>query len=148
MKTVPMLMLASLLALPAFAHDDATLDKAKSPNGGQLRMAGAYHLELVVAKDNAEAREGPVLIYLTDHAENKIAAKGMSATVTLLAGKMKSSATLLPDGDNRLKGSAKYVSDPNMKAVVTLKRPDGGTEQARFTPLARMPVGGAAHAGH
>lgn len=39
---------AVLLATPAFAHDDATLDAMAAPHGGQLRMSGAYHLELVL----------------------------------------------------------------------------------------------------
>jgi hypothetical protein len=144
MKTLSLLIAAALLSAPAFAHDDATLDKVKTPNGGQLRMAGAYHLELVVAKGNKEAVESPVFVYLTDHADNKIDAKGMSANAMLLAGKYKASTVLVPDGDNRLKGSAKYVSDPDMKVVITLKRPDGTTEQARFTPMAQA----LAHQGH
>ena len=32
----------ALSAAPAFAHDDAQLDKAKNPNGGQLRHAGLH----------------------------------------------------------------------------------------------------------
>ena len=31
-----------------FPTDDATLDKMKTPHGGQMRMAGAYHFELVL----------------------------------------------------------------------------------------------------
>ena len=42
---------AALFAVPAFAHDDATLDAMAAPHGGQLRMSGAWHLELVLAKD-------------------------------------------------------------------------------------------------
>jgi hypothetical protein len=42
---------AALFAAPAFAHDDATLDAMAAPHGGQLRMSGAWHLELVLAKD-------------------------------------------------------------------------------------------------
>ena len=41
---------AALFAAPAFAHDDATLDAMAAPHGGQLRMSGAGHLELVLAK--------------------------------------------------------------------------------------------------
>jgi hypothetical protein len=39
----------------ALAHTDDFLDTQKAPNGGQQRMAGAYHFELVVAKDSKEA---------------------------------------------------------------------------------------------
>lgn len=139
MKTFAFALAAAGLAVSAHAHDDATLDAMAAPQGGQLRMAGAYHLELVVARDNKEAREAPVLLYLSDHAGNKVPSKGVGATVALLAGKQRATVALMPDGDNRLKGVARYISDPAMKAVVTLKLPDGSGEQARFTPLAKAP---------
>ena len=90
-------------ALPAWAHDDATLDKMKAPNGGQVRMAGVYHFELLLARDSKEAKDNPVIVFVTDHADGKVASKGMKATVTLLGGGQKASVELQPDGDNRLK---------------------------------------------
>lgn len=137
-------LIAALVATAALAHDDATLDRVKAPHGGQLRMAGAYHLELVVARDNKEARESPVTVFVTDHADNKIPTQGMSATVNLLAGKTKAAVTLQSDGGNGLKGLASYPSVAGMKAVVTLRLPDGRTEQARFSPLAAS-SGGHVH---
>ena len=50
---------AALFAAPAFAHDDATLDAMAAPHGGQLRMSGAYHLELVLAKDARQVPDTP-----------------------------------------------------------------------------------------
>lgn len=120
----------------AFAHDDATLDKMKTPNGGQLRMAGPYHFELLVDKNNKEAKDSPVTVYLTDHGEKKIPAAGASGTATILAGKSKVTVPLAPAGDNKLSGLGKYVSDPHMKVVVSVVFPDKKTEQARFAPLA------------
>lgn len=128
-------------ALPAQAHDDAYLDTLKAPHGGQLRMAGAFHYELVVVKDSTEAKDNPVLVYLTDHAGTKIPSAGASGTVTLLAGKQKATANLVPDGDNRLKAVAKYASSPDLKAIVSITPAGQGTEQARFTPMA-MAAGG------
>jgi hypothetical protein len=141
-------LLAALLgaASLAFAHEDAVLDKLTTPNGGQLRMAGVYHFELVLAKGGKEAKDSPVLVYVTDHADGKIPSKGMKATVTLLGGGQKASAELVPDGDNRLKGSARYVASPDLKAVVTVTAADGKTEQARFTPFAKAAAD--PHAGH
>lgn len=123
-------------AAVAQAHDDATLDAMKAPHGGQIRMAGAYHLELVVSRDSKEAKENPIVLHVTDHAEKKVDTKGLSATATLLSGKVKATAALSPDGDNRLKGVARYASDPGLKVVISLKLPGGQVEQARFTPLA------------
>lgn len=134
----PRLLAAAALAFggpAAFAHDDASLQLMKAPNGGQLRMAGAYHLELVVAKDSKEAKDNPVAVYLTDHGGNKIPAAGVTGTATLLAGKAKVTVPLLPAGDNKLAGTGSYASAPQMKAVVSLTLADKKTEQARFTPL-------------
>ncbi|MCC7150704.1 MAG: hypothetical protein IT501_01790, partial [Rubrivivax sp.] len=53
MKSLVSFMAALAMAIAsagAMAHDDATMDKQKAPNGGQLRMAGPYHFELVLAK--------------------------------------------------------------------------------------------------
>jgi len=118
-----------------FAHDDATLDKMKAPNGGQLRMAGPYHFELLVDKNNKEAKDSQVTVYLTDHGEKKIPAAGTSGTATILAGKSKVTVPLSPAGDNKLSGIGKYVSDGHMKVIVSIVFPDKKTEQARFSPL-------------
>ncbi len=124
------------LASPSLlAHSDEILDTQKAPNGGQLRMAGAYHFELVVAKDSKETKDNPVIVYVTDHAGAKIPTVGAGGTATLLAGKQKASVKLVPDGDNRLRGVGKYVSTPDMKVVVAITLSGKPAEQARFTPL-------------
>lgn len=134
-----LLAVATLFASgAALAHSDAHLDTLKAPNGGQLRMVGIYHYELVVAKDSKTAKDNPVVVYVTDHAGTKIPTAGASGTATLLAGKTKATLTLTPDGDNRLKGVAKYASTPDLKAVVSITLAGKTAEQARFTPLAPM----------
>ena len=58
MKPMQSLLFSAALMLAgssAFAHSDEYLDTQKTPNGGQQRMAGIYHFELVVAKDSKEA---------------------------------------------------------------------------------------------
>jgi hypothetical protein len=132
-------------ATPALAHDDAMLDAMKSAHGGQVRMAGIYHFELVVAKDAKAVKENPVLVYVTDHAGNKIATAGARGTATLLAGKQKTSVTLKPDGDSRLKGVASYAATPGMKVVLAITLPGQPPVQARFTPLAAAPDEHANH---
>lgn len=131
-------ILAGLLAASggAYAHSDEYLDTTKAPHGGQLRMAGIYHYELEVAKDSKEVKDNPIVVFVTDHAGQKIPTAGAAGTATILAGKMKASAALVPDGDNRMKGSAQYASTPTMKAVISITLPGKPAEQARFTPLA------------
>lgn len=141
MKRFLILALAACSSL-AFAHDDATLDRMSAPNGGQLRMAGPYHFELVLAKDSKEAKDNAVAVYLTDHGNNKIPTAGMSGSATLLSGKSKITVPLAPAGGNKLAGTGRYASDPQLKAVVALTFADKQTEQARFTPLAPLMAGG------
>jgi hypothetical protein len=126
----------------AFAHSDEYLDTQKAPNGGQLRMAGAYHFELIVAKDSKEAKDNPVIVYVTDHAGTKVPTVGAIGTATLLVGKIKTAVTLMPSGDNRLKGIGNYASTPDMKAIVSITLSGKTAEQARFTPLAAAVVQG------
>lgn len=131
-------VLLALTGLPAFAHGDAKhLDGQVGPHGGQLRQAGARHFELVVAKDGQASKESPVFVYVTDQAGAKVSSAGASGTATLLAGKARMTLSLMPDGDNRLKGTGKYVSAPDMKAIVAVTLAGKSAEQARFTPLAQ-----------
>jgi hypothetical protein len=135
-KTIAVLLGLTFAAGAALAHDDAWLDTQQAPNGGQLRMAGPYHFELVLTKDSREVRENPVVVYVTDHADRKISTTGAKGSATILAGKHKSTVTLQPDGDNRMKGIARYASLPDTKVVVSVTLAGKQPEQARFTPLA------------
>ncbi|MDD3352177.1 hypothetical protein [Zoogloea sp.] len=127
-------LVLALFVGPVLAHDDATLDAMPSPHGGQVRMAGAYHLELVLRKDVKPGQPAPVHLHLSDHGGNPVAVKGSSASATLLAPGGKVVVSLKPVG-NRLEGSAVYGADPATKALVTVKFADGQTETARFEPF-------------
>ena len=150
MKTLNALIfaIAALAGSGAQAHSDEYLDTQKAPNGGQLRMAGVYHFELVVSRDSKEAKDNPVVVYVTDHAGTKVPTVGAGGTVTLLGGKQKTSVKLVPDGDNRLKGVGKYASTPDLKAVVSVTVAGKPAEQARFTPLAPVAAAAVAKDGH
>lgn len=137
------LVAAALSAGGALAHDDKSLDARKAPHGGQLRMAGDYHFELVLVRDSSEAKDNPVVVHVTDHADQQVVTKGASGKVTLVGrGGFKAEALLAPDGDNRLRGVARYASDPGLVAVVQVTLPGRKPEQARFTPLAARPASG------
>lgn len=144
MTRILLTVLALALALPAVAHDDATLDAMATPHGGQMRMAGPYHFELVVA-------ERQLTLYLSDHADQPVASQGVRGTATVLSGG-KASVPLESAGANVLRGTGDFAVGPEMKVVVSLTFPDEKTWQARFTPWDRMqgtkPAGAAAPAGH
>ncbi len=139
-------LLAALNSPAVLSHSDEYLDTQTTPNGGQMRMAGAYHYELVVAKDSKTVKENPVVVYVTDHGGTKISTAGARGAATILVGKLKATVNLVPDGDNRLKGFAKYASMPDMKVAVSVTLPGKTTEPARFTPLAKQSTD--PHAGH
>jgi hypothetical protein len=125
-----------MLSLGAQAHDDAYLDSIPAPHGGQVRMAGALHLELVLDNKAATANK-PITVYVTDHAGQPQSTAGATGSITVLSGKTKVSTTLQADGQNRLKGQAAYASSPDTKAVLTVTLAGQDAQQARFTPFAK-----------
>lgn len=134
-----LIALAGLLAAaPAFGHDDATLDKTSAPHGGQLRMAGPYHFELVVAPAADQARDAPLRVYVTDHAGTQVATTGAKGSVTILGGGAKVSLPLAPDGGNAMRGQGAYRSSTDMKVLVSITLAGQPALSARFTPLAAM----------
>ena len=141
------LVLSSLWAVgSALAHDNAYLDAQKTPHGGQLRMAGVYHFELVVDRTSPEAKEKPVSVYLTDHAGKKISASGAIGSAILFSGKGRTTINLSPDGDNRLKGLGQYASTADLNAIVSITPAGQAAAQARFTPLKSAPEAQSGHA--
>lgn len=141
----------SLLAVAglAHAHGDDYLDTVKAPHGGQLRMAGPYHLELVLKNEATAGQDAPVAVYVTDHAGKDIPTQGAKATITILSGKQKSTAELKPEAPNRLSGQAKYTANGALKAVVSVQFPGQDPQQARFTPFKpTQPKQATGHEGH
>ncbi|HEX5357129.1 MAG TPA: hypothetical protein VFW93_12990 [Aquabacterium sp.] len=128
-------LIGAMACAPTWAHDDAYLDTVKAPHGGQLRMAGPVHLELVLSKTPVEAKDKPIEVYVTDHAGKTQATAGASGTITILYGKTKVTATLKPDGDNKLIAQASYASTPDIKAIVSVTMAGQPAQQARFTPM-------------
>lgn len=125
MKPTNIMFAALLLCLPLAAHADGP---AIGPNGGQVRDAGKYHLELVV-KDTA------LSVYVTGNKDAKITTKGATGTATVLAGKGTSNVKLEPSGENALAGSGGFQPAPDMKVVVSVTLSGQPPVQARFTPL-------------
>jgi hypothetical protein len=130
-KRVLALLAPSLLAVTSLAFAD---EGANGPNGGQIKDAGKYHLELVV-KENA------LTVYVADAKHQKIVTKGASGSATVLANKNTTNVKLEPSGENALAGSGRFESAPDMKIVVSLTLPGENPVQARFTPLEKSKTG-------
>lgn len=126
MKQINAVVLATILV--AYSVSVSADGPAIGPNGGQVRDAGKYHMELVV-KDTA------LSVYVTGNKDAKIAAKGATGTATVLAGKGTSNVKLEPSGENALAGRGGFQPAPDMKVVVSVTLPGQPPVQARFTPL-------------
>ena len=129
-------MLAAVLAAPlmflqpVWAHTDESLDAMPSPHGGQVRAAGPYHLELV-------AKDGALVLHVTDHAWKEIHTDGGGGKATVQQGRAKEKTTvkLEPSQQNMLMGHGEFQVNLETVIVVFVKLPEQEVYGARFTPL-------------
>jgi len=129
-NTMIALALSATLAMTpsAWAHTDEFFESVEAPHGGQLRMTGPFHLELV-------AKEGELTVYVTDHADTRISVDGGLAKATVESGPTRIQVHLHPVGDNILKGSGVFSLTPNTVVIVFVKLPNHDAYSARFMPL-------------
>lgn len=113
---------------PTWAHVDEYFDSVEAPHGGQLRMVGPYHLELVT-------KERELTVYVTDHADNKITTDGGLGKATIETGQTRTQVGLHPVGDNMLKGAGVFTFTPETVVIVFIKLPNQDAHSARFMPL-------------
>jgi len=112
----------------AQAHTDEFFESVEAPHGGQLRMTGPFHMELV-------AKEGDLTVYVTDHADNAISVDGGLAKANIENGSARTQVNLHPVGSNILRGSGTFSLTPTTVVVVFMKLPDQDGYAARFMPL-------------
>jgi hypothetical protein len=125
-----------LCAGVAQAHDNSYFDSNPTPHGGQVRMAGAYHVEAVV-------EDGKLVLYVTDHGDQPQATAGWQGRATVLSGAEVARLPLSAAGDNRLTsaGGANFGADTRM--VVVLRTADDEALELSYTP--GTAAGGAAN---
>jgi uncharacterized membrane protein YgcG len=131
-KSMVMVLTSAVLAasLPASAHTDEYFETHAAPHGGQMRMAGPYHLELVT-------KDKELTVYVTDHADAQISTEGGVGKAAFQVGKAKpkTSIKLEPAGNNMMKGTGDFVLTPETVVVVFVKLPEQEAQSARFSPL-------------
>ena len=129
-KTIAAVVLGMAITLPAWAHTDDYLDTLTTAHGGQLRMAGPYHLELV-------AKDKELVLYVTDHGDNPVKTENGTAKATIQIGKGKIETTvkLEPAGENQMKGLGEFTLKPESVIVVFVKLAGDEAQSARFAPL-------------
>ena len=121
---------------PAWAHTDDSLDAMASPHGGQVRVAGPYHLELI-------AKDGELVLHVTDHAWQEIKTDGGESKANIQQGKGGSKVTikLEPSQQNMFTGSGEFQINSETVIVVFVKLPEQDAYGARFIPLKPKSVG-------
>jgi hypothetical protein len=130
------LTVLSVLDVPLFAHDPATLDAIPSAHGGQVRMMGPYHVELILDRTVAKAKK-PIWIYLQNHAFQAMPSAGTTATVTFVEGGASTTSLFRPAGPESLFGIGVYSDDPALLAIVSLTDGDKQIYKETFTPFTR-----------
>lgn len=119
-------------SVPVEAHKAKHEEAVKALHGGQSLAAGPYHLELV-------AKDGELILYVTDHADKAIPTDRAKAKATIQQGyeKARVQVELEPSGDNRLKGTGAFTVNQDTGIMVFLKLPEQEAYAARFTPLSQ-----------
>ncbi len=132
--SVACLVVGAMLALssPAGAHTDEFFESVEAPHGGQLRMTGPFHMELVATDED-------LTVYITDHADNAISVDGGLAKATIETGSTRTQVHLHPVGNNMLKGSGTFSLTPSTVVIVFMKLPNQDGYAARFMPLKPKP---------
>ena len=110
----------------ASAHTDEHFDRHPAPHGGQVRMAGPYHIELV-------AGENQLTLYITDHVDNPVQSAGGSAKAIVMTGKKRYVLVLAGVGDNKLEGTGEFTLGKPSRVTVIVKLPQTDSQLARFT---------------
>ncbi len=119
-----------ICSAPVEAHKAKHTDTVKPLHGGQALAAGPYHLELV-------AKNGELILYVTDHADKAVPTDGAKAKATIQQEfeKARIEVVLEPSGDNMLKGTGAFMINQDTGIMVFLKLPEQEAYAARFTPL-------------
>lgn len=123
-----------VLAATVHAHDNSYFDNNPSPHGGQVRMAGPFHLELILDRD-------ALTVYVMNHANQPEASQGLDASAVILDSHGKTRLQLAPGEGNVLEGDLgdAVKLTPDTLVMLMVKTPDGKQYQARFTPGSYTP---------
>jgi len=118
------------------AHDPATLDSLPSVHGGQVRMAGPFHVELVVLGLEAAQTDRLVLIYLQNHMFQDVSSAGLKGIARFMDGQRVTTVNLIPIESNGFSGRGAFDVNPSVTAEVSITDKDGEAWSAIYTPFA------------
>lgn len=121
-----------LVASMARAHDDATLDRMPSPHGGQVRMAGPFHFELVIEPER-------LVLHVMDHANQSVSAADGRATAKITTSAGTETIELLPIADSTLGAEATVEPLAGAELDITVSLPGQRAWSVTFTPSSVSP---------
>jgi len=138
-----LLFLLVCLCGHARAQSDAYFDDPAfhAPHGGQMRMAGPYHLELIAGK-------GEIIVYVTDHRGAAVASAGGKAKAVVHTDGRGTTVALQPGDGNVLSGKGRFKLKRSSVVYVTVDLRRAKPQKAIFRPLRAMPAGSPAEDGH
>ncbi|MBI4692870.1 MAG: hypothetical protein HY749_02515 [Gammaproteobacteria bacterium] len=113
----------ALQGAPVWAHSDDYFDSHPSAHGGQTRMAGPIHIELV-------AQGTQVTLYITDHAGKARPSAGGKAALRL--GDAEARIELAPGPDNTFTGTLAAPLAAETIVVAFVQLAGAETQTARF----------------
>ena len=116
------LMMAALVA--ALPMSAALAHEAKGPNGGTMKDAGPYHMELVV-------KGADLSVFVTDAKDQPVNVAGATGNAIVLADKKQHSVPLHAAG-HALHGHGGFAPTKNMQVVVSVTLPGSKPVQAKF----------------
>jgi hypothetical protein len=121
--------LFGLLLMPAaLAHTNEYLATLTGANGGQIRMSGPYHFELVVTP-------GEVVVYVTDHGDTPIETAGAGAVIVLQTGTTGTKIKLEPAGENILRGIGEFKLTKSTQAELVVTMSGASPQTASYKPV-------------
>ena len=125
----------SLIALLAVAISSGSVFAETGANGGLVRDAGPYRIELVV-KPRRTVLETPIVLFVTDRDGKPFETSGARGHADFSSGGLKGRATLHPDAANRMKGYGLMSAKSDLRIDVSISVSGQAPQHARFEPLA------------
>jgi hypothetical protein len=129
-------LLLGLTLGPAHAHDPETLDGLPSVHGGQVRMAGPFHIELVILGRAPAQRDRLVLVYLQSHMFEDVSSGGLKGIARFIDGQRVTTVSLVPIEANGFSGTGAFDINSSVTAEVSITDKDGKVWSATYTPFA------------
>lgn len=127
LKPFPYAVATAMCLLTANAYAQKHDHAHPAPNGGQIRMIGAFEAELAV-------KGSELALYIVDDKERKVDASKFSAAAVVLAqGNVQKTVELKPAGENKLAATMDFKFEGKFRATVALRSSTAELGKARYS---------------